>query len=91
MHIDDVIDFGFEYPYCLRYYLLFKRLSASDQNVVKKSVGEPTCFANHNGKRVKLVMANKMGDIGITENLLSNKEYQKRVNVLELSDFHEKG
>ena len=47
------------------------------------------CFATEivSGKRVRIVMASRFGDVGITENLQDDRGYQKRVMILELNNF----
>jgi len=74
-------------PNCLRYYLLINRLAAMDKNVVRAAVGDPKCFATYQGKRVRLVMASRFGDVGITENLGADSGYERRVSLGDLSDF----
>lgn len=48
---------------------------------------KPLLFAVHNGKRVRVVMASRFGDVGITENLQAENGYSKRVMVSDLDDF----
>ena len=74
-------------PNCLKYYLLVNRLPAVDSLIIIASQGSPKCFATHLGKRVRLVMASRMGDVGITDQLDDTHGYQKRVYLEELSDF----
>jgi len=86
-HVDDVVKYGIDYPHCLRWYLFVERLPAAMKMLVFKEVGEPRCFADYKGERVRLVMASRFGDIGITTNLDKNRGYQKRVSVDELTNF----
>jgi hypothetical protein len=85
-HCDNYIH-NHEYPICLRYWLLFNRLPAVDMCVVREAMGEPKCFATWKNKRVRLVMASRFGDVGITTNLDADYGYSSRVSVAELSDF----
>jgi hypothetical protein len=58
----------------------------------------PTLFATYNGDdwlgirkgdRVRVVMASRMGDVGITKDLEASHGYQVRCNVDVLADFSE--
>ncbi|KKM97716.1 hypothetical protein LCGC14_1165340 [marine sediment metagenome] len=74
-------------PICLRYYLLVNRLLAVDKYVIVEAMGEPKCFADWKGKRVRLVMVSRLGDVGITYKLEQKNGYSHRVSVDELSNF----
>lgn len=50
---------------------------------------EPTLFADHGKTRVRVVMASRLGDVGITKNLTVRRGYEKRVMVEELTNFSE--
>lgn len=92
MHCDDAIHNGYgerKYPICLRYWLLVNRLPAVDKCVIVEAKGAPNCFATYNGKRVRLVMASRFGDIGITRDLNAERGYTDRVAVDDLTDFSE--
>lgn len=86
MHCDQAIN-DFRQPVCLRYFLLVNRMPALDKNLIIQSVGFPKCFATHEGQRVRLVMASRIGDVGITSDLNAEDGYQKRVSLDDLSDF----
>lgn len=88
-HCDEVIE-DYSYPDCLRYYLLVNRLPASEKCVVVNMVGEPQCFADYNSKRVRLVMASRFGDVGITYDLKAERGYINRVAISSLSNFNDK-
>ena len=77
------------YPVCLRYYLLVNRLPALDGALIRVMKGAPKCFATRNGKRVRIVMASRFGDVGITPHLNHEHGYVERVYLSELSDFGE--
>jgi hypothetical protein len=47
----------------------------------------PVLFAVHEGKPVRVTMASRFGDVGITEDLSAEHSYGKRVAVEELTDF----
>lgn len=90
-HCDDFIH-EHMLPICLRYWLLVNRLPAIDKCVIVEAMGEPKCFATWKGtKRVRMVMASRFGDIGITTKLNSNKGYDIRVPIDHLSNFSSEG
>ena len=47
----------------------------------------PRLFADHNGKRVRVTMASRLGDVGITGDLNREVGYVARVDVADLSNF----
>lgn len=47
----------------------------------------PALFATYEGKRVRVVMASRFGDVGITENLSATHGYKTRVYLPDLTDF----
>lgn len=51
---------------------------------------EPVLFADHEGKRVRVVMASRFGDVGITHKLNSYRGYSDRVPVSTLSNFSDR-
>lgn len=87
VHCDDVINMGFKYPICLRYFLLVMRLPAIEKSIIRQAVGMPECYATYKDVRVKLVMASRMGDVGITTNLEAESGYDQRVSLDQLSEF----
>ncbi len=85
-HCDNAIH-DHKLPICIRYFLLVNRLPSVDRYIIVEAQGEPVCFATWEGKRVRLVMASRMGDVGITTNLDAESGYRWRVSVDDLSDF----
>lgn len=85
-HCDSIIH-NPKYPVCLRYFILVNRLPAVDKTLVFSAVGTPKCFATYRNQRVRLTMASRFGDIGITTDLSSDRGYENRVSVDELTDF----
>jgi len=77
-------------PLCLRWFLFVNRLPASDKYLLLEHVKAPTLFADFAGKRVRVVMASRFGDVGITPNLKATSGYTTRVTVDALSNFSEK-
>jgi hypothetical protein len=87
-HCDDYLPYN--NPECLVWWILIERLPAWARLMAHRKNVNPACFATHKGKRVRLVMASRMGDVGITT-VLGNKEgpYETRVWLDELTDFSE--
>jgi hypothetical protein len=88
-HCDEVIEDP-DAPHCLRWFLLVNRLPAVDQLVLEEALGQaklPKLFARHNGRPVRVVMASRFGDVGISTDLSRPNGYQQRVGVDELTDF----
>lgn len=80
---------------CLRRFLLYSRIPALWQAKHWKW-GEPVLFATlktsgatsiEPGTRVKITMASRFGDVGITTDLSSKSGYQARVPLEWLVDF----
>lgn len=85
-HCDDYIE-DYKAAPCLRLYLLINRSSASTKLACGQAGCNPKLFADYDGKRVRVVMASRMGDVGITEHLDIEWGYSMRVYVDELSNF----
>lgn len=84
-------------PKCLRKFLLYKRIPAYWQYKYWRW-GTPALFATYkapNGpgggkgktKRVRVTMASRFGDVGITRDLTAEHGYYLRVPVEALTDF----
>lgn len=78
-------------PMCLRRFLLVNRIPAvwKYEKWIAKGRPNPKLFADFGGKRVRVVMASRFGDVGITENLEASSGYSLRVSVEQLSNFSE--
>ena len=85
-HCDEYID-DYEQPDCLRWFLLIERLSASLKFLADRMGVAPKLFADYGEQRVRVVMASRMGDLGITSNLNEETGYERRVAVAALSNF----
>ena len=87
-HCDDFI-VNYMAPECLRAWLLIKRLPAAESILLDRQYGTPPLFATRKGtsERVRLVMASRMGDVGITSDLEAEHGYDRRVMLGELADF----
>ena len=84
-HCDDYID-DLIAPAVLRKYLEFARAPAHGQLLPKP---HPRLFADHEGRRVRVTMASRLGDVGITTDHAQELGYERRVAVSELSNFSE--
>ncbi len=85
-HCDDYIH-DFNAPIALRVWLLVHRLPAIDKLVFDAAGYEPTLYADLDGRRVRCVMASRLGDVGITHHLHMTHGYQRRVSVEALTNF----
>lgn len=83
IHCDDYIDDQTQ-PECLRKFLDHARSPAHGSG---RDGPRPTLFATFNGDPVRVVMASRFGDVGITSNLTAEYGYDRRVAVNLLSDF----
>lgn len=88
-HCDDYIH-DFSAPMCLRFFLLVHRLPAIDGALLRANGVEPVLYATYEGTRVRIVMASRFGDVGITEHLNRTHGYEMRVHIEELKDFDSK-
>jgi hypothetical protein len=85
-HCDDYID-DMTQPECLRVFLEYARSPAHGSKTGKP---KPSLFADYEGKRVRVVMASRLGDVGITDYLVASYGYNARVEVASLSNFGDK-
>ena len=85
-HCDDYID-DTSAPQCLRAFLAYNRLPAFEQS--KRAPSSPRLFATYKGERVRVVMASRFGDVGVTRELDREHGYETRVWVGELINFSE--
>ena len=99
-HCDDYIRDKSQ-PKCLRAFLLFHRVPAMDKYKWEERGWKiPTLFATYEPKhgpgggkgkvkRVRVTMASRFGDVGISTDLKGDGGYDLRVNVSDLRDFSE--
>jgi len=85
-HCDEYIDDETQ-PAPLREFLDYAR---SPAHGALRCDPKPKLYADHAGKRVRVVMASRFGDVGITEKLHEEYGYDKRVAVADLSNFSTK-
>lgn len=83
MHCDDAIDDEAAHP-ALRTYLAWARQPAID----KDWNAQPKLFATRGGKRCRVVMASRFGDVGIRfDDFDRDSGYSLRCDVADLTDF----
>ena len=82
-HCDDYIDDATQ-PAALRAYLERARSPAHGLMSMEPF---PKLFADYKGKRVRVTMASRIGDVGITFNLDQDTGYSNRVTVASLTNF----
>lgn len=82
-HCDDYIDDETQ-PQCLRAFLDYAR---SPAHGTFREGEKPRLFADYEGKRVRVVMASRFGDVGITRSLPAEYGYDQRVSVADLTNF----
>lgn len=70
-----------------RWYIFVNRLPASLRILAQPYITDPKLFADYQGKRVRVVMASRLGDLGITHELSADYGYKLRVAVDELDNF----
>lgn len=73
-------------PAALRKFLEFARAPAHGQLLPEP---HPRLYADHEGRRVRVTMASRLGDVGITADLDRESGYEQRVLVRQLSNFSE--
>jgi hypothetical protein len=71
-------------PAALRIFLAFARAPAHGAFLPKP---HPTLYADYEGKRVRVTMASRLGDVGIAMDLGRTSGYDTRVAVNQLSNF----
>lgn len=101
-HCDDYIDDPAQ-PDCLRRFLAYHRLPAAAKYPtgdaeydakLEEHLGcpmwrdpVPVLFADCDGDRVRVTMASRFGDVGVTLNLDAERGYGARVAVEDLANF----
>lgn len=82
-HCDDYIDDEAQ-PRALRDFLRWARSPAHGMTAPRP---HPRLYATLRGKRVRVTMASRFGDVGVTSQLERDHGYEERVHVEELTDF----
>lgn len=81
-HCDDLYD-AKALPDCVMAFLRVARAPA----VEKWQMEQPPLYADFKRKRVRVTMASRLGDVGITEHLNCDHGYSDRVYLPELFNF----
>lgn len=84
-HCDDYIDDPTA-PEALRKFLAFARAPAHGLLLPEP---HPMLYADYEGTRVRVTMASRLGDVGITADHGRETGYERRVHVSQLSNFSE--
>lgn len=82
-HCDDYIDDEAQ-PMCLRKFLDYARSPAHGS---LRDGPKPLLFARYHARLVRVTMASRLGDVGITTRMHQEYGYEKRVAVADLTDF----
>lgn len=82
-HCDDVLDNPATHP-AVRVFL--ERARAPGHGMLTDRP-YPRLFADHRGARVRVTMASRMGDVGITKDLDAEFGYEDRVALDDLDNF----
>lgn len=85
-HCDEYIN-DEEAPEALRIFLEFNRRPAIQQ--IGMEIPELYAIHKESGECVRVTMASRFGDVGITRNLDQHTGYHKRVLLDELTGFSE--
>jgi hypothetical protein len=72
-----------------RWFIFYNRLPATLRALMVQRCPEPVLYADHGNERVRVVMASRLGDLGVTRNLNAETGYERRVMICELSNFSE--
>jgi hypothetical protein len=81
-HCDDLRSAP-DMPACVKAYLDIARAPAHGNGLA------PPLFATYEGRRVRVVMASRFGDVGITAALDATRGYELRVFLPDLSEFRD--
>lgn len=86
-HCDDYI-LDARQPMCLRWWLYNHRIPAVDKMLCEQNGVNPKLFADYNGKTVRVTMASRFGDLGISYDMTREMGYEERsIAVCQLTNF----
>lgn len=77
-------------PMTLRWWVFVNRLPAFDQHLCRENGVDPNLWAKYEGEWVKIVMASRFGDVGLSKDLDAVNGYFVRVPLKMLSGFTDK-
>lgn len=87
MHVDDFIWKMYLTDRYARFVLMMLRLPAPLQIDWREQISENPLYATCNGRRWRVTMASRFGDIGLHEDLDADSGYDIRVNVAMCSEW----
>ena len=76
-----------KYPMIVRWWVFINRLPDIEKHLCFHNGVNPSLWAKCRGKWVRLVMASRMGHVGITTNIDAQIGYGECVWLHELTDF----
>ncbi len=85
-HCDDYIEDP-DAPEVLRKFL--DRARQPSHGMLNNKEPFPKLYADHQGKRVRVTMASRLGDVGISTNMNQEDGYEARVDVAALTNFRD--
>jgi hypothetical protein len=88
-HCDDYAQGSSGHP-AARWFIFVHRLPYTLRALCASRFPTPTLYATLDGRRVRVVMASRLGDLGVTSRLDDESSYERRVFVNSLEDFSEK-
>lgn len=86
LHVDDFID-DYRTPEYTRAFLLCLRLPAMQKIAFRHFMAGRRLFCTHAGERYRVVMASRMGDVGLSKNFDVEDGYSLRVPPTECTDW----
>jgi len=88
----DSIDYiyDFDIPVMLRAWIIMMNLPALESETFRSAGIVPSIYAKYKRDWVRLVMASRLGDVGISYSIDSDTGYDKRVMLSDLSEFTDK-
>jgi hypothetical protein len=90
-HCDDWLDNPEGVDPLLLAWLTYRRSPASVKYPMHgEPLPEPLLFATYDHRPVRMTLASRLGDIGISRKLWASDSYELRVPLAELSDFRSK-
>lgn len=96
LHVDDFIDFGTAFTgpslkgeHEARWFLFLHRLPANLRMEFKDKIDHLTLFCDYQDVRHRVTGASSMGDVWLTTDFNKDTGYDKRVDVLECSNWGE--
>ncbi len=87
-HCDDYAQSSSGHP-AARWFIFVHRLPYTLRALCASRFPMPTLYATFYRRRIRVVMASRIGDVGITSRLDEATSYERRVFIDSLEDFSE--